>query len=74
VYIIVSHKILELRNEINVTQLQLAQDLQVTRQTIIAIENHRCNPSLELSLRIARYFKKSVEEVFTLDQDEEEKQ
>ncbi|OPA77385.1 hypothetical protein BVG16_13050 [Paenibacillus selenitireducens] len=64
---IVHNKIRDLRNKNNITQLQLAQDLQVTRQTIIAIENNHYNPSLELSLKIARYFNVSVEDVFTLD-------
>ncbi|MFD1221052.1 helix-turn-helix transcriptional regulator [Paenibacillus vulneris] len=68
---IVHNRIRDLRIKNNVTQLQLAQDLQVTRQTIIAIENNHYNPSLELSLKIARYFKVSVEDVFTLDHEEE---
>ncbi|GAA4866057.1 helix-turn-helix transcriptional regulator [Paenibacillus vulneris] len=71
VNMIVHNRIRDLRIKNNVTQLQLAQDLQVTRQTIIAIENNHYNPSLELSLKIARYFKVSVEDVFTLDHEEE---
>ena len=38
----------------------------VSRQTINAIETHKYNPSLELALRIAHYFKLSVEELFKL--------
>lgn len=68
---IIRNKIRELRTRNNITQLQMAQDLQVTRQTIIAIENHHYNPSLELSLKLARYFGESVENIFTLDEEEE---
>lgn len=51
------------------SQQTLAEALGVSRQTVIAIENGRYAPSLELALRIARYFGRSVEEVFTLKQD-----
>lgn len=51
------------------SQQTLAEALGVSRQTIIAIENGRYAPSLELALRIARYFGRSVEEIFTLKQD-----
>lgn len=51
------------------SQQTLAEALGVSRQTIIAIENGRYAPSLELALRIARYFGRSVEEIFMLKQD-----
>lgn len=38
--------------------------LQVSRQTIISIENGRYNPSLELALKIAKIFKLPVEKIF----------
>lgn len=47
-----------------VTQEELADALGVTRQTIIAIEKGNYTPSVLLAMKIARYFKKSVEEVF----------
>ncbi len=62
----VENRIKEVRNNNKVTQLKLAEDLQITRQTIIAIENNKYNPSLELALKISAYFKMSVEELFTL--------
>ncbi|MGB3556864.1 MAG: helix-turn-helix transcriptional regulator [Jannaschia sp.] len=49
------------------TQQSLADALGVSRQTIIAIESGRYSPSLDLALRIARYFQLAVEEVFSLD-------
>jgi len=48
------------------TQQELADRAGVTRQTIIALEANRYNPSLALALRIARVFEVAVEEVFTL--------
>ena len=46
---------------------QLAQELKVTRQTILAIEKGKYDPSLELAFKIARFFGVSVEEVFIYD-------
>jgi putative transcriptional regulator len=52
------------------TQQELADKVGVTRQTIIAIENAKYSPSLELAFRIARVFNSSVEAVFSFeDQD-----
>lgn len=58
------NKIRVLRAIRNITQDELARSLDVTRQTIIAIENGKYNPSLELAFKIARYFEISIEEVF----------
>ena len=49
----------------DLTQDALAQQLGVTRQTILAIEKGKYDPSLELAFKIARYFNVSIEEVFT---------
>jgi putative transcriptional regulator len=46
------------------TQAELAQRIGVTRQTIIAIEQGRYSPSLEVAFQIARVFKVSLDEVF----------
>lgn len=46
------------------TQAELAERAGVTRQTIIAIEAGKYNPSLELAFKIARAFGKGIEEVF----------
>lgn len=52
------------------TQEELAKGVGVARQTIIAIEKGKYNPSVALAIKIARVFGVSVEEVFTLDGDE----
>ncbi len=48
----------------DITQEDLATSLGVTRQTILAIENGKYNPSLELAFKIAKYFETTIEEVF----------
>ncbi len=52
------------------TQEDLAQLVGVSRQTIVAIERGRYDPSVSLAIRIARVFAVPVEEVFILTQDE----
>lgn len=58
------NKVRVLRAMKDITQDQLAKALGVTRQTIIAIENGRYNPSLELAFKIAKYFETTIEEIF----------
>jgi putative transcriptional regulator len=48
-----------------ISQEQLAQELGVTRQTIHAVENDKYNPSLDLAFKIASFFEKTIEEIFT---------
>ncbi len=51
------------------TQQQLAEKVGVTRQTIIAMEQEKYSPSLELAFRIARVFEVPLEEVFNYEVD-----
>lgn len=51
------------------TQAELADRVGMTRQTIIAIEQGRYSPSLEMAFRIARVFDVSLDEVFDYPQD-----
>lgn len=57
----------KLRQELKLRQIDVANQLGVTRQTIIAIENDKYNPSLELAIRLARLLNTTVEELFQLD-------
>ncbi len=59
------NRVNELRKEKDIRQEDLAKAVGVTRQTIIAIEKGNYIPSLLLGIKIAKFFKKSVEEVFT---------
>jgi len=54
----------EFRELKGLTQEDLARALGVTRQTIIAIEKGKYNPSLELAFKIAKFFKVKIEDVF----------
>jgi putative transcriptional regulator len=57
----------ELRGERGLSQAELAGAVNVSRQTINAIETERYTPSLPLAFALARYFGKSIEEVFHAD-------
>ena len=54
------------------TQAELADRVGVTRQTIIAIEQGRYSPTLEMAFRIARVFRVALDEVFQYPEDQEE--
>jgi putative transcriptional regulator len=54
------------------TQADLAERVGVTRQTIIAIEQGRYSPTLEMAFRIARVFRVPLDEVFQYPDDQEE--
>lgn len=56
-----------LRAERDWSQQDLADQLDVSRQTINAIETEKYDPSLPLALKIARLFDQRVEDIFTLD-------
>ncbi|AQP63158.1 helix-turn-helix transcriptional regulator [Listeria monocytogenes] len=56
-----------IREKKGATQNELAHSLDVSRQTIHAIEKGKYNPSLELSLKIAKFFDLPVEEIFNLE-------
>ena len=64
------NKIKLLRAERKITQEELAQILDVTRQTVIAIEREKYSPSLPLAFKIARFFEVSIESVFEPDENE----
>jgi putative transcriptional regulator len=63
----VQNEIRRLRSEQELSQQGLADALDVSRQTINSIETGRYTPSLPLAIALARYFGKSVEEVFHAD-------
>ncbi len=61
------NKIRELRRAKGDRQEDLAAALGVSRQTIIAIENDKYDPTLGLAMRLARYLHTTVEELFVLE-------
>lgn len=62
--------IAQLRKERRISQAELADAVDVTRQTIISLENGRYNASLLLAHKIAQYFGKTIEEVFLFEEEE----
>jgi len=52
-----------------ISQENLAQQLDVSRQTIIAVEQGRFNPSVALALKMARLFRCLVEDIFFIKED-----
>jgi putative transcriptional regulator len=69
---LISNNIRKLRfNHNEMTQQQLAEKAGVTRQTIVALEQGKYSPSLELAFRIALVFNSPLEEVFFLENKEE---
>ena len=61
------NNIKQLRNEMKISQKDLAESLNVSRQTINAIETGKFDPSLTLTIKITRFFNKSLEEIFTME-------
>lgn len=62
----VNNRVQVLREKAAVTQEELAGKVGVSRQTIIAIEKGNYTPSVLLALKLARYFKSNVEEIFSI--------
>jgi len=60
----------ELRKQRGIKQEDLASALEVSRQTIGSLENGRYNPSIILAFKIARFFDKSIEEIFMYEEEE----
>lgn len=63
---ILENNVAILRAERGVTQEEMGRMLDITRQTVIAIEKGNYTPSALLALKIARYFKRPVEEIFKI--------
>jgi len=55
------------RSMLDLTQEQLADKIGVSRQTVIAIENDKYPPSLGLAFEIAKFFKVTIEDIFTYE-------
>lgn len=65
------NRVREQRGRIGLTQAELAAALDVSRQTVISIENGRYLPSLPLAFRLAGVFGVPLEELFQLTDEED---
>jgi len=63
----VKNNVKQLRKQAGLRQEDLAAQLGVSRQTIIAIENDKYNPTLELAMKLAKLMGKHVEDIFFLE-------
>ena len=61
------NNIKELRSARKISQQQLADALLVSRQTVNAIETGKFDPSLTLTIKITRFFKKNLEDIFNME-------
>lgn len=68
---VINH-IREIREKRGITQVKMAEDLKITRQTVHAIEKNKYNPSLALALKIIEYFDVPIEEIFYLERKDKD--
>lgn len=64
------NKLEQIRKEKGIKQEDLADALNVSRQTIGSLENGRYNPSILLAFKIAKYFNLSIEDIFIYEEEE----
>ena len=64
---VLRNRVKELRARLEMRQADLAREIGVTRQTVLAIEKGRLNPSIHIALRTARVLREPVDYVFFLD-------
>jgi len=65
----VKNRLEAIRKQRNITQEELAERLEVSRQTIGSLENGRYNPSILLAFKIARFFDMPIEQIFLYEEE-----
>ena len=65
----VKNRLEELRKEKGIRQEELAEAMEVSRQTIGSLENGRYNPSITLAFKLAKYFNMSIEDIFIYEEE-----
>ena len=69
---VLKNRLEELRKQRGIRQEELAEALEVSRQTIGSLENGRYNPSILLASKISRYFGLPIEEIFLYEEEPEQ--
>ena len=69
---VLKNRLEELRKQRGIRQDELAEALEVSRQTIGSLENGRYNPSILLAFKISRYFGLPIEEIFLYEEESEQ--
>lgn len=67
----VKNRLEEIRKQHGIKQEELAEALEVSRQTIGSLENGRYNPSILLAFKIANYFHLTIEDIFIYEEETE---
>lgn len=67
--VILKNRLEEIRKKHGMKQEELADALEVSRQTIGSLENGRYNPSILLAFKIAKYFNLKIEDIFIYEED-----
>ena len=63
------NKLEAIRKEYGITQEELADAMEVSRQTICSLEKGRYNPSILLAFKLAHYFHMTIEDIFIYEED-----
>ena len=63
------NKLEELRKNKGLSQEHLAENVLVSRQTIISLEKGRYNPSLDLAFRLSKFFNAPIEDIFIYEEE-----
>lgn len=69
----INNTIKENRKKNGLTQQDLAEKVDVRRETIVFLEQNKYNPSLELAYKISKVFGKNIEEIFIFDDEDNKK-
>ena len=69
---ILKNRLEEIRKQRGIKQEELAEAMDVSRQTISSLENGRYNPSVILAIKLARYFQMKVEDIFIYEEEQNE--
>ncbi|MNH88532.1 HTH-type transcriptional regulator PuuR [compost metagenome] len=64
-----NNRLEEIRKRQGIKQEELADQLEVSRQTISSLEKGRYNPSILLAFKIARFFNMSIEDIFIYEEE-----
>lgn len=64
-----TNKLEQIRKDRGITQEELANILEVSRQTVNSLENGRYNPSIVLAFKIAKVFGLQIEEIFIYEEE-----
>ncbi|CAC9930224.1 DNA-binding helix-turn-helix protein [Aedoeadaptatus coxii] len=64
----------EIRKERKITQEELANVLEVSRQTIGSLENGKYNPSILLAFKISKFFNTTIEDIFIYEEESDDEQ